>query len=79
MPAANPAPLSLLHRLRLWLVTPIVGRLLLLTGTVVVGYGYAQVLSPVGNLEQVTRQVVGGMLAVISGAALVGAVVFWRD
>lgn len=82
MPATDRPEVPLLLRLRLWLATPIVYRLVLLAGAASIGYGYGQVWMPqdgAGNVEEVTRQAVGGILAVIFGAALVGAVTFWRD
>lgn len=79
MPVAPSASLSWYRRLHLWLATPIVHRLALLGGAVLIGHGYGELWDPVGSLEQVTRQVAGGMLTVTAGAALVGMLTFWRD
>lgn len=79
MPVARPVPLPLLHHIRLWLAVPLVYRLVMLGSAVLIGHGYAEIMTPTGNLEQVTRQVVGGIMTVVLGAGLVGMLTFWRD
>jgi len=79
MPLAHPVPLPLWRRVRLWLATPIVYRLALLGAAVLIAHGYAAILDPVGTVEQVTRQVVGGILKVTAGAGLLAMLTFWRD
>jgi len=71
--------LSLSRRLRLWLATPLFRQLLLLAGAVLISWGYGQVWAPVGTVEEVTRQVVEGLLAVAAGAGLAGMWLYWRD
>ena len=72
-----------MRRLRQWLGTPIVARLVILAGVALIGLGYSLVWLPVGatpgDVEQITRQAVSGILLVALGAALVAGVAFWRD
>jgi len=84
MTTTHQSGLPLSRRARLWLSTPIVARIIMLAGAMFVGYGYSVVWMPHGggsaaDVAQVTREVVGGILAVIFGAAVVGAVALWHD
>jgi len=78
MAAETVPPLPLWRRLRLWLATPVVGRLLWLLGLAFIAFGYSEVWAPQGSVEEVARQVVGGLLAVAAGAALIAVWIFWR-
>lgn len=78
MNAVQSVPLPLLKRLRLYVAIPLTRRLLLLLALALLAFGYGEVWAPLGSVEQVARQVVGGLLAVGAGAALLLVLLFWR-
>ena len=80
MPNIVQSVLSFLLRLRRGRAMHLVRRLLLLLGLGLVAYGNSLICQPPGNgAEPLARQAMDGLLLVIFGAALVAAVLLWRD